>query len=126
MSYNYTQQLRFSKRCIKRKCTRNINEFNSKHLNGIVCSFDRKFAFEEVCYKLRSRYIIQQDIFHKAIIDSEIDIFVHIKQHLFSSILIFIRKSMSIEKGIEYEAINIWQIKNLQTPLKVKKRFFKR
>ena len=58
-----------------------------------------------------------------AIIDSEIDIFVHIKQHLFSSILIFIRKSMSIEKGIEYEAINIWQIKNLQTPLKVKRDF---
>ena len=63
-----------------------------------------------------------QDIFHKSNY-LEIDIFVYIKQHLFSSILIFIKKIVSVERGFEYEGINIWQIKNLQTPLKVKRDF---
>ena len=45
------------------------------------------------------------------------------KKHLFTSILIFIKKIISAEKGIEYEAINIWQIKKFANTIEDERDF---
>ena len=124
----------FSKRCIKRKCTRNTNEFNSKHLNGIVCSFDRKFAFQEVCYQIRLRntknnkiyYFINQSLFYERVIKSRCLVMMiktKIISFLLQHIFIFAMSYCLLDKRVEFATSNIWQTKNLRTELKVKRDF---